>query len=180
MFFKLIKIINITLLLQIFIITKSFSIEKLEAHGGPVKGLGISSDKTMLASASFDYSAVVWSLNPVKELVTLIGHDAAVNTAKFTNDNKFLVTGGDDNQILVWNLKKAITSGGEILPIKLSGHKGKIVDLKFSIKNNLLFSASWDGKIGIWNLNTKKNIGFLEGHKGPVYSIELSNEKDVI
>ncbi len=59
------------------LLDSTFAIEKLSAHGGPVKGLTISNDKKILASASFDYSAVLWAINPTKDLVTLIGHDAA-------------------------------------------------------------------------------------------------------
>ncbi len=178
---------NCKLLIFLFIFTKliffnsiSYAIEKLSAHGGPVKGLTISSDKQIIASASFDYSAVLWSLNPTKDLVTLIGHDAAVNTLEFSQDNKLLATGGDDNQILLWDVKKSLLHEGDIEPIKLLGHKGKIVDIKFSKDGSKLYSASWDGTIGVWNIKDKKNIKFLKGHKGPVYSLQLNkNEKKI-
>ena len=158
----------------------SHAIEKLSAHGGPVKGLTISNDKQIIASASFDYSAVLWSLNPSKDLVTLIGHDAAVNTLKFTPDKKILATGGDDNQILLWDVKKSLLLDGEVEPIRLLGHKGKIVDLEFSNDGYTLYSASWDGSIGVWSIKDKKNIKFLKGHKGPVYSIQLNKDEKKI
>ncbi len=158
----------------------SHAIEKLSAHGGPVKGLTISNDKQIIASASFDYSAVLWSLNPTKDLVTLIGHDAAVNTLKFTPDKKILATGGDDNQILLWDVKKSLLLDGEVEPIRLIGHKGKIVDLEFSNDGDTLYSASWDGSIGVWSIKDKKNIKFLKGHKGPVYSIQLNKDEKKI
>ena len=60
------------------------AIEKLTAHGGPVKGLAISKNNEYMASASFDYSIVVWKLNPIEENNTLIGHEAAVNTVQFS------------------------------------------------------------------------------------------------
>ena len=158
----------------------AIAIEKLKAHGGPVKGLTISNDQKLIASASFDYSAVLWGLNPTKDLVTLIGHDAAVNTLKFSPDNSILATGGDDNQLLLWNVKKSLLLEGEIEPIKLLGHKGKIVDLAFSKDGKKLFSASWDGTIGVWDVNEKRNIKFMKGHKGPVYSIQLNKDETKI
>ncbi len=171
-------LIILILIIKIFFINNSaYSIEKLSAHGGPVKGLTISSDKQIIASASFDYSAVLWAINPTKDIVTLIGHDAAVNTLKFTEDIKWLATGGDDNQILLWDVKQSILLDGEIEPIKLLGHKGKIVDLEFTKDGTKLYSASWDGTIGIWNIKDKKNIKFLRGHKGPVYSLQLNKDE---
>ena len=144
--------------IPLFIIKNSHSIEQYTAHGGPVKGLAVSTNNQLMASASFDYSVVLWSLNPTKDLVTLIGHDAAVNTLKFTPGEKILATGGDDNQILLWDVKKSLLLDGEVEPIRLLGHKGKIVDLEFSNDGNTLYSASWDGSIGGWNINDKKNI----------------------
>ena len=90
------KLIMISFLI---IMKNSHSIEQYTAHGGPVKGLAVSTNNKLMASASFDYSVVVWDLNPIKEKITLIGHDAAVNAVEFSPRNDFLVSGGDDNNI---------------------------------------------------------------------------------
>ena len=110
MFFKTISIKDIVIykLIMIsflFTMKSSHSIEQYTAHGGPVKGLAVSKNNKLMASASFDYSVVIWQLNPIKEKLTLIGHDAAVNTVKFSPSNDYLVSGGDDNNILMWPLK---------------------------------------------------------------------------
>ena len=178
--YKSILTISFYLFFNSIFLSSAIAIEKLKAHGGPVKGLTISNDQKLIASASFDYSAVLWGLNPTKDLVTLIGHDAAVNTLKFSPDNSILATGGDDNQLLLWNVKKSLLLEGEIEPIKLLGHKGKIVDLAFSKDGKKLFSASWDGTIGVWDVNEKRNIKFMKGHKGPVYSIQLNKDETKI
>ena len=178
--YKSILTISFYLFFNSIFLSAAIAIEKLKAHGGPVKGLTISNDQKLIASASFDYSAVLWGLNPTKDLVTLIGHDAAVNTLKFSPDNSILATGGDDNQLLLWNVKKSLLLEGEIEPIKLLGHKGKIVDLAFSKDGKKIFSASWDGTIGVWDVNEKRNIKFMKGHKGPVYSIQLNKDETKI
>ena len=67
-----------------------------------MKHLDLSPDGRLMVSASFDYSAVMWSLPEFDEAATLIGHDAAVNIARFSPDGRWLVTGGDDNQVLLW------------------------------------------------------------------------------
>ena len=113
-----IKIISI-ILIYFFINNKNvYAIEQFTAHGGPVKGLAVSADNKLMASASFDYSVVIWSLNPIKEKITLIGHDAAVNTVKFSPGNDYLVSGGDDNNVLMWSLKNIKNHDEEIEPIK--------------------------------------------------------------
>ena len=150
--------------------------DRYTAHGGPVKGLAVSASNNLMASASFDYSVVIWDLNPIKEKLTLIGHDAAVNTVKFSPNNDFLASGGDDNNILLWALKDINNLNEEIQPIKLGNHRGKIADLEFSNNGRYLISASWDGTVGVWDLKKRKLINSLVGHKGPVYAVKYSKD----
>ena len=181
--FKYIKgIRNIVLILvPLFFISMNVNaIEKLLAHGGPVKGLAVSKDNQYMASASFDYSVVIWSLDPIEERITLIGHDAAVNTVKFSPSENLLASGGDDNQILLWKLKYPIKKNIEIEPIVLGKHRGKVVDIKFSKDGKYLISASWDGSIGVWNIKTRTKIRFMKGHRGPVYSVNFSKNDEQI
>ncbi len=171
----------IIFLMPLFLInTNASAIEKLIAHGGPVKGLAVSKNKEYMASASFDYSVVLWGLNPIEEKMTLIGHDAAVNTVKFSPSNNTLASGGDDNKILLWQLKYPIKKNISIEPIILGKHRGKVVDLDFSKDGKYLLTASWDGSIGLWDIIKRKNIKFIKGHKGPVYSVKYSEDNSQI
>ena len=185
MFFKTISIKDIVIykLIMIsflFTLKSSHSIEQYTAHGGPVKGLAVSKDNKLMASASFDYSVVVWDLNPIKEKITLIGHDAAVNAVEFSPRNDFLVSGGDDNNILLWSLNDISNINEEIQPIRLGNHRGKIADLEFSSDGKFLLSASWDGTVGVWDLKKRQKINSLVGHKGPVYSVKYSKDNKFI
>jgi len=185
MFFKTISIKDIViykLIMVSFLFTmkSSHSIEQYTAHGGPVKGLAVSKNNKLMASASFDYSVVVWDLNPIKEKITLIGHDAAVNAVEFSPRNDFLVSGGDDNNILLWSLNDISNINEEIQPIRLGNHRGKIADLEFSSDGKFLLSASWDGTVGVWDLKGRKKIHSLVGHKGPVYSVKYSKDNKFI
>ena len=185
MFFKTISIKDIVIYKLImvsflFTIKSSHSIEQYTAHGGPVKGLAVSKNNKLMASASFDYSVVVWDLNPIKEKITLIGHDAAVNAVEFSPRNDFLVSGGDDNNILLWSLNDISNINEEIQPIRLGNHRGKIADLEFSSDGKFLLSASWDGTVGVWDLKKRQKINSLVGHKGPVYSVKYSKDNKFI
>ena len=185
MFFKTISIKDIVIykLIMIsflFTMKSSHSIEQYTAHGGPVKGLAVSKNNKLMASASFDYSVVVWDLNPIKEKITLIGHDAAVNAVEFSPRNDFLVSGGDDNNILLWSLNDISNINEEIQPIRLGNHRGKIADLEFSSDGKFLLSASWDGTVGVWDLKKRQKINSLVGHKGPVYSVKYSKDNKFI
>ena len=149
------------------------------AHGGPVRGLALSPDGSTLVTASFDYSAVVWGARGLVERTTLLGHDAAVNTAGFSADGSLLATAGDDGAILLWDVEQL--QQPTVTPIILRGHKGKVVDLAFSRDGSTLASASWDGSIGIWPLagadvDETQSARFITGHEGPVNAVQFSDD----
>jgi cytochrome c len=151
--------------------------DRYTAHGGPVRDLTISPDGSMLVSASFDYSAVVWTAPQITEKSTLYAHEAAVNTARFSPDGKLLATAGDDGKIYIW--KKNVLADDDPEPIILSGHKGKVVNLAFSDDGSLLASASWDGSIGLWPLDNgpeaaAEDSQFILGHDGPVNMVQFA------
>ena len=168
-------------LISFFLANKTvLAIEQYTAHGGPVKGLAISPNNKLMASASFDYSVVLWDLYPIKEKRTLIGHDAAVNTVKFSPNNRYLASGGDDNNILLWSIREIESNSDEIEPITLGSHRGKIAGLDFSKDSKYLLTASWDGTVGVWDILERRKIMSLNGHKGPVYSVKYSEDNRYI
>ena len=150
--------------------------DRYTAHGGPIKGLVYSEKLGLLVSTSFDYTAVVWDSGSMKELKQLIGHNAAVNTAAFSPDGRWLATGGDDNQILLWDVSKLRDPQLEPVPILLDGHTAKVVDLAFSADGKYLASASWDRRVGIWDISALKLKRYLSGHQGPVNTAQFSGD----
>ena len=150
--------------------------DRYTAHGGPIKGLVYSEKLGLLVSTSFDYTAVVWDSGSMKELKQLIGHNAAVNTAAFSPDGRWLATGGDDNQILLWDVSTLRDPQLEPVPILLDGHTAKVVDLAFSADGKHLASASWDRRVGIWDISALKLMRYLSGHQGPVNTAQFSGD----
>ena len=150
--------------------------DRYTAHGGPIKGLTYSEKLGLLVSTSFDYTAVVWDSGSMKELKQLIGHNAAVNTAAFSPDGRWLATGGDDNQILLWDVSTLRDPQLEPVPILLDGHTAKVVDLAFSADGKHLASASWDRRVGIWDISALKLKRYLSGHQGPVNTAQFSGD----
>ena len=150
--------------------------DRYTAHGGPIKGLVYSEKLGLLVSTSFDYTAVVWDSGSMKELKQLIGHNAAVNTAAFSPDGRWLATGGDDNQILLWDVSTLRDPQLEPVPITLDGHTAKVVDLAFSADGKYLASASWDRRVGIWDISALKLERYLSGHQGPVNTAQFSGD----
>jgi len=164
----------------LYFAVSALALDSYTAHGGPIKGMTLAGNEQFMATASFDYSAVIWSLAEMQDIATLIGHDAAVNTARFSPDGQWLATGGDDYQILLWRMEEVLAHPDEVKPQRLSGHKGKVVDLNFSKDGRYLASASWDGSIGIWRLDDPADFRFITGHDGPVNAVQFANDGEHI
>jgi len=161
----------------------AYGFDRHTAHGGPVRGLALSPDGSILVSASFDYSAVVWGTQNLDEQATLLGHEAAVNTASFSPDGKILATAGDDGTVLLWAANEFGQESAE--PVILAGHKGKVVHLAFSPDGRMLASASWDGSIGLWPLqdggqDDRAKARFITGHDGPVNAVQFSDDSQFL
>lgn len=168
------KVLALSLLLFLAPSPWAHAFERYTAHGGPVKGLALSSDGRWLASTSFDYTAVLWSLPDFSERRVLIGHEAAVNAAAFSPDGRYLVTAGDDQTLRVWRLDDLLDPDKAQAPRVLRGHTAKVVDLAFSHDGTRLASSSWDGSIGLWSVPDFEILAFLSGHEGPVNAAVFS------
>jgi len=141
---------------------------RLEGHGGPVKGIAVSPDGRLAATASFDYSAGLWQIDGARRLRWLDGHDAAVNAAAFTPDGRRLITASDDLSLIEWDV-----ATGKALA-RITGHKGKVMSVAVSPDGRMAASAGWDDRIGLWDLATGKSLGFLIGHRANVNAVVFS------
>ena len=158
------------------------AIEIYTSHGGPVRGLDQSPDGRHMASGSFDYSAVVWSLPDYREVATLTGHNAALNVVRFSPDGEWLATGGDDSLVLLWSMAEIRSGGGAPAPVAIEAHQGKVVGLGFSRDSRLLVSSSWDGTARVWDVDRAVSgpvpgdalVMTLSGHEGPVNASAFS------
>jgi len=127
-------------------------------------GIAVSADTGQVATASFDNSVGLWSGRTPDWLE---GHEAAVKAVLFV-DESHAVSGGDDNDLILWDL----TAGSHAV---LEGHTAKIAGLAVSPDKNLIASASWDARIGLWPA-TGGEREFLEGHGGGVNSVAFSRD----
>lgn len=90
-------------------------------------------------------------------------HDASILCLQY--DDKILVTGSSDSDLLVWDIKS-------YEPIKrLRRHGGGVLDVALDSKH--IVSCSKDSKIIVWDRETYEPKGELTGHRGPVNAVQL-------
>ena len=85
-------------------------------HKGAVWGPTLNKDATKAATAAADFTAKVWDAVSGDELMTL-AHKHVVKTVDFMQDSNYLITGGQDKLLRIYDLNKP-----EAEPKEISGH----------------------------------------------------------
>ena len=96
------------------------------------------------------------------------GHDSLVRALEYSRDGNALVTGGDDNAAIIWNVADGTVRH------TLRGHTMSVYDVSFSPDATRVATASWDGRARIWDATTGACLHTLPGHSGPAAAIAFS------
>jgi WD40 repeat protein/DNA-binding SARP family transcriptional activator len=119
-----------------------------------------------IATGMSDGSTVAWSLSGrgAEPVLSLVGHDAAVDMVDFSADGTRLATSSDDGQVKVWDVTP--TGGGHEW-LTLPGAGG----LAYSPDGSHLAVGSEDGEVHVYDAATGTETLVLTGHEGRVNAI---------
>ena len=90
----------------------------------------------------------------VKEFNRLTAHQGRVSSIAMTSDGRWLVSGGDDKILRLWNSKGFLVKG-------FSGHHGRILDVTFSPNGRTIASSDTEGVVKLWRKSGRK-LGTLQ------------------
>jgi ribosomal RNA-processing protein 9 len=102
------------------------------------------------------------------------GHVDSILTVAASQDGRFVVTGGRDRRIIVWdaNTLKSLRV--------FSQHRDAVTGLAFRRGTNQLFSSSKDRTVKVWSLDELAYVETLFGHQDEVVDIAaLAQERCV-
>ena len=103
---------------------------------------------------------------------TYQGHTGTILTVAASQDGKFVVTGGKDRKIIVWDAATL-----RLLRV-FTHHRDSVTGLAFRRGTNQLFSSSADRTIKVWSLDELAYVETLFGHQDEVIDIAaLSQER---
>ncbi|MEG5238223.1 serine/threonine-protein kinase [Microcoleus sp. AT9b-C3] len=145
-------------------------LQKSLDNKGNVNAIALSPDGQTLVSASFG-TIRIWNLRTgvVRPLYS-VHSKKSVNTLAVSPDNSILASGGDDNNVILWDLK----TGRRMRTI--AAHKAAVNMIAFSADGKTLASGSNDKTVRLWNVRTGSRLRTLSGHAGGVNAIALSRD----
>ena len=93
------------------------------------------------------------------------GHVDTILTVAASQDGKFVVTGGKDRRIVVWEAET-------LKPLRVfTQHRAAVTGLAFRRGTNQLYSSSSDRTIKIWSLDELAYVETLFGHQDEVVDV---------
>ncbi|WP_013324116.1 AAA-like domain-containing protein [Gloeothece verrucosa] len=137
----------------------------LRGHQAEIWQLKFSPDSRLLASASSDGTAKLWTREG-KLFRTLAGHTSAVWGVAFSRDGQMIATGSGDNRVKLWNLE------GKLLKTFI-GHQAAVWGVDFSPDGKIIASGSVDTTIKLWKPDGTE-LTTLSGHTAAVRAIAIS------
>ncbi|MEG4943577.1 serine/threonine-protein kinase [Microcoleus sp. F4-D5] len=138
---------------------------------GSVNAIALSPDGQTLVSASFG-TIRIWNARTGRLVRTLnsVHSKKSVKTVAVSPDSSILASGGDDNNVILWDLK----TGRRVRTIP--AHKAAVNAVAFSSDGQTLASCSDDKTVRLWNVKTGHRLRTLSGHAGGVNAIALSRD----
>ena len=144
----------------------------------PARASTISATEEYLGMGCTDGSVRILAL-PLsaeeKQVASYQGHRGSVNAIAFSEPAGFIVTGGRDTEVVVWDLV------GESGVCRLTGHKGEVTSVSFLPGNpDFVVSGSKDGVVKIWSVKLQICVQTITEPKSEVWSIAFFKNRLIV
>ena len=131
--------------------------------------VGATLDAGTLGSAGDTFGAAL----PGLPAAPTISSRAPVNAVAVSPGGEFVVSGGADGAVRVWDL----ATGAQLRA--LEGHSGAVWAVALTPDGQVV-SGGVDGAVRVWDLATGAQLRALEGHSGAVWAVALTPDGQVV
>jgi len=136
-------------------------VHELRGHTDKIANITFSPDGALVATASWDRTARVWTSAGELKFI-LQGHDDYVDFIAFDPTGTRIVTTSRDHTARLWEAK----TGASLFAMR--GHDGPVVDAVFDRAGQRLVTASGDGTAQLWDVANGIPLLTMEGHGAQV------------
>ncbi|KAI5862586.1 WD40 repeat-like protein [Durotheca rogersii] len=168
-----------------------------EGHSRGVFAISFNTDGSLLASGGTDSIGRIWDMRSGRTVMILDGHGDGhikpIHGIDWGSDGHRVLTGSADGWIKCWDVRKVQRTGG------IGAHSSAVSDLRWykglddpvtgdppglDDKGNQLpkksstffVSSGFDRKVNIFSADDWTLVQTLEGHTGPVASVDISRD----
>lgn len=134
------------------------------SSSGALATVAYSADGNQLAYAGFDDKLTILAVHG-ETCLQIEAKQMAVNQITWSRDGRWLATGGNDNNIKIWEMPS-----GTLIKV-LEGHRNPVYSLALSANGETLASGGRDGSVRLWDTTTWVQRAILRGHKHSVLAV---------
>eukprot|EP01062_Namystynia_karyoxenos_P029614 TRINITY_DN22234_c0_g1_i1.p1 TRINITY_DN22234_c0_g1~~TRINITY_DN22234_c0_g1_i1.p1 ORF type:complete len:335 (+),score=110.11 TRINITY_DN22234_c0_g1_i1:59-1006(+) len=102
------------------------------------------------------------------------GPEAAVRSARFRADGKFLVSAHGDKLVRLWDVERVA------LAAPLRGHAAEAADAAFNSSGDRVASGGGDRCVILWDVAEARPVRYFRGHLGRVNCVTFGAEEDAV
>jgi serine-threonine kinase receptor-associated protein len=146
-------------------------------HKGAVWSCQMDASGSLVATASGDYSVIVWDAITGKELYTF-PHNHIVKTCDFSPNSKLLATGGHEGIVRVYELEHP-TNDPKLIEQDASEKKVVIAKVCWLTETMLLIGCG-DGSVRFWDVQENKLMHTLKTTDAEVRDMEISRKHAIL
>jgi len=162
-------------LIEVFNLNTGLKQASLRRNEASVWSLAFTNQPGRLAAASHDWKIALWDVKQPQAPVHIFeGHSNSVQAVAASPDHPFLVTGGADRRIKLWNLDTLD------LVRTYPRQNDFITALAFAPDGNKFASATLKGDVRIWSTRSRRQLRHLRGHKGAVEGLSFSPDGKIL
>ena len=125
-----------------------------------VRSIALNNEETLLAFACGDGTIALYDSKSLKESQRLDAHELSTNCLCFHPDGKYLLSGGRDAFLRVWDISENFKMINEI-----PAHNYAIYKIAFNNSENIFATASRDKTIKLWTADDASILLRLDKEK---------------
>lgn len=144
------------------------------AHEKDINALAVSPNDSVFATASYDKTCKIWSLDTGELEATLANHKRGLWDVNFCQYDKLLATCSGDKTVKIWSLDTYSVMK------TLEGHTNAVQRCSFISKNKQLVSSGADGLVKLWDCSTGECIKTLDAHNNRIWALSVLKDGDII
>lgn len=141
------------------------------AHEKDVNCVTIAPNDRMIATASQDKTAKLWSADGLQLVGVFRGHKRGVWCVRFSPVDQVLLTTSADCTMRLWSLT-------DMSCLKsFEGHESSILKAEFLTNGMQLLSAGGDGLLKVWSIKSSECLTTLDKHDGRIWALAVTHDE---